>query len=207
LVKLRRNRGVEDSTEVLVPCILGLFGQVHILLGVGQGGFKCALINQRRKKTHVQASSQSLLTFISGSRFVVGATTGSTLSLTQRLDTSKVTALDLTGGTVAGSTINNHGTTRGNRQLNSAGFVNDGSLVASGGGQLTLNTAVSPDLDGNSDAGTMHALSADIVIVDALVDAFDGDITVENGFAIEFQQGWTQGPTGRLFTRTIRLSI
>ena len=130
---------------------------------------------------------------------IIGAESGAELNLLRQLDTSVATALELRGGRVDGSTIQNNGLTQGNGLIETSGFVNNGQLVASGGRELIIDTVNAPDLDGTSSSSVVHAQSADIVVVDALADALGGSLAIEAGQFVEFQQNWTQDVSGEIF--------
>ena len=128
---------------------------------------------------------------------LVGAKSSGILSLSQTLDTSNVEAIEMEGGSIIGADIHNNGITRGFGTIASNGFVNDGFLTATGGGQLIIDTVTTPDLDGASGNGIMQALSGDLVIVGS-VAPFQGSASVAAGMTMEFQQNWELASDGSL---------
>ncbi len=129
---------------------------------------------------------------------IVGAVSGATINLFQALDTSDVTALQLTGGAVTGGIVNNLGITRGFGTINTVGFDNESQLLSSGNGTLILDTLNAPDIDGTSNDGIISAMGGNLTIVDAIADAFDGRALVGTGHVLELQQPWEMGAAGRL---------
>lgn len=104
----------------------------------------------------------------------IGAATGGTLLLGQALQTANFgTTVEMSGGTIASSSIENFGATTGHGEVATSGFINHNLLQASGGGELVINTVNAPDLDGLSGTPTIQARSADLVVAGTLADAFD----------------------------------
>lgn len=128
----------------------------------------------------------------------LGAATGGTLTLTRTFDTSIARAMNFTGGTVNGEVVKNNGTTSGYGTVASDGFVNNGLLNSTGGGELTISTVAAPDLDGDGENGTIQAISGELLVTTALAEAFDGSAIVGAGRHLEFQHAWTLGSSGQL---------
>ncbi|MFO0898329.1 MAG: PEP-CTERM sorting domain-containing protein [Pirellulales bacterium] len=98
--------------------------------------------------------------------------------------------------------LTGHGLMRVSLGLNTpdAALVNDGTIRPDGG-TLTLDSFNADpiiDLDGKSGNGKVDATAGNLVVQDALTDAFDGQMTVGPDRTVTFQQPWGLGPSGTI---------
>ncbi|WP_425396384.1 beta strand repeat-containing protein [Aeoliella sp.] len=121
-----------------------------------------------------------------------------TLQLGTILDTSNLTYLNLTGGSVTGTGIANNNLLRGQGEIAVDTFVNNATLFAAGASDQTLvvSSATGVDLDGDSTSGEAHATSGNLTIASPLTDDFDGRMFVGSGRTLTLQNWWTLGSDG-----------
>ena len=109
------------------------------------------------------------------------ADSSGTLQFIGAFDTSRVQALELNGGSVAGDKINNFGTTTGHGTIQNDGFDNR-NLLSADGGTLILDTlaASPPDLDGTANVGQIQAINGSVQVNNdfAGIQTFNGTLTV-----------------------------
>ena len=117
----------------------------------------------------------------------IGTASGTgTLDVVNAWNTSVAGQLQLNGGEVTGGGITNDGTTIGHGLVSSSSFVNNSTLTADGG-TLTLNTGSFPDLDGDSETGTINALDGSVDVLNASAGNFFFDGTLNVGVAQMFR--------------------
>lgn len=111
---------------------------------------------------------------------------------------SAAESLELKGGQVIGGDIVNDGTTRGNGRIGSSAFINQGQVIPEGG-ELVIDTASNPDLDGASllNNGFLDVTNGNLRVTKPLNDAYNSSMTVGAGRTAHFEKGWTLG-TGLL---------
>ena len=120
-----------------------------------------------------------------------------TLFTSQPLDTSRFASLNLLGGTLDGVLFLNHGRTEGHGSILSGGLTNTGDIIARNG-DLFIDTANAPDLDGGNVNAMLHAMSGNIRIADVIDGLFDGVLRMEPGNHVEFMEAWALGRSGLL---------
>lgn len=100
-------------------------------------------------------------------------------------------ALELKGGQVIGSPLTNGGTTRGFGRLGMSSFENLGQIDPTGG-ELVIDTATPPDLDGSLFRnGSIDATNGDLRVTQNLSDSYGSSLTIGPGHQVTFEQGWT----------------
>ena len=100
--------------------------------------------------------------------------------------------VQLTGGRLTGSTVNNEGLIRGYGTIDASGLINDGVIAAEGGTLVLDSSGDAFDLDGATDMGVLEAVDGDLEVREGDLD-FYGRIQVGSGHLAEFD--------GRLTTR------
>jgi hypothetical protein len=117
-----------------------------------------------------------------------------TVNAGTRLDvdgTANIDRLNIAGGQL-----------RGRGMINMTDFlgvlVNDGSIVTSSGGTLTIQSAnnLGVDLDGASEDGVVIVDQGNLFVDPLLTDAFNSDITITGGRTATFDSGATVGAGG-----------
>ncbi len=108
--------------------------------------------------------------------------------------------LSLVGGIVTGGSINNGGNITGFGTITSTQLTNNGTISATDGQTLVINTTSNTDLDGTAPTAghTVNAVDGNVRLSKPLSDAYDAAINVGAGREIEFVQGWTLNTAGVL---------
>ena len=88
--------------------------------------------------------------------------------------------IQLTGGRIIGSTINNAGTIRGNGSIGATGLVNDGTISAEGGTLILDSPGNTFDLDGATNLGVLNAMAGNIEVQEGDV-TFEGTLNIGAG--------------------------
>jgi hypothetical protein len=120
----------------------------------------------------------------------IGTADGSgILSINGPFATSLIQALELNGGSVIGTSINNDGLTTGFGTIAPTGGFQNNNIVTGNGGTLVLNPTGALDLDGAGNTGTINALTGSVRVAKNIgVDTFAGTLNVGIGqsFTMDF---------------------
>lgn len=122
---------------------------------------------------------------------------GSVLDVANPWNSTSAVAVRLFGGEITGATITNGNVAQGIRGfgLISTQQIGNNQAITADGGTLTIDTVLAPDLDGNAGVGVLNALAGDLVVVDNVIDFFNGTANIAGNRFMDFQVGWTQAGT------------
>lgn len=88
--------------------------------------------------------------------------------------------VQLAGGRLTGSQINNDGTVRGHGTIDASGLINDGTIAAEGGTLLLDSPSNTFDLDGAGNGGVLNAVDGNLDVREGNV-TFEGTLNVGSG--------------------------
>ena len=130
-----------------------------------------------------------------------------TLVVVNQWTLTEPSVLELVGGSVTGEIVTNESTIRGHGLLMPKTLINNGTISASGGETLLIDTMLAPDLDGFAfgpdtvalvQGHTVEAIDGDITVTLAPFEGFDGSAYIAPGRSISFLGGWQLGANGIL---------